>query len=79
MRGFKSGGFDLEGVEVAYQTASERSRGLPLAGEVMCWLFAGKGFLTYSPSIVASSVKEPEESETPDMHCTFVPGSFKGG
>ena len=31
------------------QTANERSRGLPLAGEVMRWLFTGKGVLTYSP------------------------------
>jgi hypothetical protein len=27
-----------------------------LAGEVMRWLFTGKGMLTYSPSIVAASV-----------------------
>jgi choline dehydrogenase len=33
---------------VGAQTANERSRGLPLAGEVMRWLFAGKGMLTYS-------------------------------
>jgi choline dehydrogenase len=28
------------------QTANERSRGLPLASEVMQWLFTGKGMLT---------------------------------
>src|SRR5438105_15361272 len=39
---------------VGAQTANERSRGLPLAGEVMRWLFTGKGMLTYSPSIVAA-------------------------
>jgi choline dehydrogenase len=64
---------------VGAQTANERSRGLPLAGEVMRWLFTGKGILTYSPSIVAASVKVLEESATPDMQCTFAPGSFKGG
>src|ERR1700757_921551 len=64
---------------VGAQTANERSRGLPLAGEVMRWLFTGKGMLTYSPSIVAASVKVLEESATPDMQCTFAPGSFKGG
>jgi choline dehydrogenase len=64
---------------VGAQTANERSRGLPLAGEVMRWLFAGKGMLTYSPSIVAASVKVLEESATPDMQVTFAPGSFKGG
>jgi hypothetical protein len=52
---------------------------LPLAGEVMRWLFTGKGMLTYSPSIIAASVKVLEESATPDMQCTFAPGSFKGG
>jgi|GEM_PF-7041479 len=37
---------------VGAQTANERSRGLPLAGEVVHWLITGKGMLTYSPSIV---------------------------
>jgi len=64
---------------VGAQTANERSRGLPLAGEFMRWLITGKGILTYSPSIVAASVKVLEESATPDMQCTFAPGSFKGG
>ena len=64
---------------VGAQTANERSRGLPLAGEVMRWLVTGKGMLTYSPSIVAASVKVLEESATPDMQVTFAPGSFKGG
>jgi choline dehydrogenase len=41
---------------VGAQTANERSRGLPLGGEVMRWLFTGKGMLTYSPSIVAASI-----------------------
>src|SRR6185437_15862979 len=64
---------------VGAQTANERSRGLPLAGEVLRWLFTGKGMLTYSPSIVAASVKVLEESATPDVQVTFAPGSFKGG
>jgi len=33
----------------------------------MRWLFTGKGMLTYSPSIVAASVKVLVESVTPDM------------
>ena len=45
----------------------------------MRWLFTGKGMLTYSPSIVAASVKVLEESATPDVQVTFAPGSFKGG
>src|SRR5207244_9344034 len=60
---------------VGAQTANERSRGLPLAGEVMRWLFPGKGMLTYSPSIVAASVKVLEGSATRDMHCPFHPGA----
>jgi choline dehydrogenase len=50
-----------------------------LAGEVMRWLFTGKGMLTHNPSIVAASAKVLEESTTPDMQVTFAPGSFKGG
>ena len=46
---------------VGAQTANERSRGLPLAGEIVRWLITGKGILTYSPSIVAASVKVLEE------------------
>jgi choline dehydrogenase len=64
---------------VGAKTANERSRGLPLAGEVVRWLITGKGMLTYSPSIVAASVKVLEESATPDVQCTFAPGSFKNG
>ncbi|HEV8678342.1 MAG TPA: GMC family oxidoreductase N-terminal domain-containing protein [Stellaceae bacterium] len=64
---------------VGAQTANERSRGLPLAGEVMRWLITGKGMLTYSPSLVAASIKVLEESATPDVQVTFAPGSFKGG
>jgi choline dehydrogenase len=45
----------------------------------MRWLITGKGMLTYSTSIVAASVKVLEESATPDMQCTFAPGSFKDG
>src|SRR5438128_3650919 len=64
---------------VGAQTANERSRGLPLAGEVIRWLITGKGMLTYSPSIVAASVKVLEEPATPDVQVTFAAGSFKAG
>jgi choline dehydrogenase len=64
---------------VGAETANERSRSLPLAGEVMRRLITGKGILTHSLSIVAASVKVLEESATPDLQCTFAPGSFKGG
>jgi choline dehydrogenase len=64
---------------VGAETANEKARGLPLAGEVLRWLFTGKGMLSYSPSIVAASVKVLESSATPDMQITFAPGSFKDG
>jgi choline dehydrogenase len=64
---------------VGAETANERSRGLPIAGEVMRWLITGTGMLTHSPSIVAALVKVLEESATPDVQCTFAPGSFKNG
>src|SRR5271170_503936 len=64
---------------VGAQTANEKSRGLPFAGEVIRWLINGKGMLSYSPSIVAASVKVLEGSATPDLQCTFAPGSFKDG
>jgi choline dehydrogenase len=35
--------------------------------------------LTYSPSVVAASVKVLEGSATPDMQVTFAPGSLKNG
>jgi choline dehydrogenase len=35
--------------------------------------------LSYSPSLVAASVKVLETSATPDMQISFAPGSFKGG
>ena len=64
---------------VGMATANEKSYGLPLAMEVMRWVFTGKGMLSYSPSLVAASVKVLETSATPDMQVTFAPGSFKGG
>ncbi len=60
-------------------TANERSRGLRLAGEVARYLFKGNGILSYSASLVAASVKVLEESATPDVQCSFAPGSFKEG
>ncbi len=60
-------------------TANEKARGIPLAIEVLRWMFTGKGMLTYSPSLVAASVKVLESSATSDMQITFAPGSFKNG
>ena len=60
-------------------TVNERSRGVPLAGEVLRYLVTGKGMLTYSASLAAASVKVLEESATPDVQCSIAPGSFKDG
>jgi len=60
-------------------TVNERSRGLPLAAEVLRYLATGKGMLTYSASLAAASVKVLEESATPDVQCSIAPGSFKDG
>jgi len=64
---------------VGMATANEKSRGIPLAIEIMRWALTGRGMLSYSPSLVAASVKVLETSATPDMQVTFAPGSFKGG
>jgi choline dehydrogenase len=64
---------------VGMATANEKSYGIPLAIEVMRWVLTGKGMLSYSPSLVAASVKVLETSATPDMQISFAPGSFKGG
>jgi choline dehydrogenase len=60
-------------------TANEKSYGLSLAMEAMRWAFTGRGLFSYSPSLVAASIRVLETSATPDMQVTFAPGSFKGG
>jgi len=60
-------------------TANEKSRGLPFLGEVMRYVFAGTGLLTYAASLVAASVKVLEESATPDVQILFANASFHPG
>jgi hypothetical protein len=43
------------------------------------WLITGKGMLAYSPSIVAALANVLEEPATPNVQCTFAPGSFRNG
>ena len=64
---------------VGAPTANEKARGLPLVGEILRWMVNGRGILSYSPSLVAASVRVLETSATPDMQVTFAPGSFEGG
>jgi len=61
------------------KTLNETSRGLPFAGEIMRYLFAGTGMLTYAASLVAASVKVLDESATPDIQCLLASGSFAPG
>ncbi len=58
---------------------NQKSRGLPLVGEMMRYVFAGKGILTYAASLVAASVKVLEESATPDIQCLFANASYAAG
>jgi choline dehydrogenase len=60
-------------------TLNEKARGLPFAGEVLRYVFAGTGMLTYASSLVCASVKVLPESATPDVQCLFSPGSFAPG
>ncbi len=60
-------------------TANEKSRGLPFVGELMRYVFAGSGLLTYAASLVAASVKVLEESATPDVQILFANASFAPG
>jgi choline dehydrogenase len=60
-------------------TANEKSRGLPFMGELMRYVFAGTGLLTYAASLVCASVKVLEESATPDTQILFANASFAPG
>src|SRR3954451_12574874 len=60
-------------------TANEKSRGLPFVGELMRYVFAGSGLLTYAASLVAASVKVLEEAATPDVQILFANASFAPG
>jgi choline dehydrogenase len=60
-------------------TLNEKSRGLPFAGEIIRYLLAGTGMLTYAASLVAASIQVLEESATPDVQILFANGSFAPG
>ncbi|MBV9815943.1 MAG: GMC family oxidoreductase N-terminal domain-containing protein, partial [Alphaproteobacteria bacterium] len=60
-------------------TANEKSRGVPYVGELMRYVFAGSGLLTYAASLVCASVKVLEESATPDVQILFANASFAPG
>ncbi len=58
---------------------NERSRGLRLVGEVVKYLTAGRGMLTYAASLLAASVKVLPESATPDVQALFASASYAPG
>ena len=60
-------------------TANEKSRGLPFVGELMRYVLAGQGLLTYAASLVCASIKVLEESATPDVQILFANASFAPG
>jgi choline dehydrogenase len=60
-------------------TANEKARGLPFVGELMRYVFAGQGLLTYAASLVCASIKVLEESATPDVQILFANASFAPG
>jgi choline dehydrogenase len=61
------------------RTLNEKARGLPFLSEVLRYLVAGTGMLTYASSLVCASAKVLAESATPDVQCLFSPGSFAPG
>ena len=50
---------------------------MPLVGEVLRYVFTGKGMLTYAASLVAASVKVLEESATPDVQACSRPAATR--
>jgi choline dehydrogenase len=66
---------DVKGIA----SMNERSRGLPLAAEVMRYVMTGRGLLTYAASLVSASVKVLPESDTPDIQALFASASYAPG
>ena len=60
-------------------TLNERSRGLRFAGEILKYVAAGRGMLTYAASLVAASMKVLPESATPDVQALFASASYAPG
>ena len=57
-------------------TYNERSRGLPLVGEVLRYAFRREGFLTMGAATVFAFVRTRPELETPDVQYHIMPASF---
>ncbi len=58
---------------------NEKSRGLPLVGEVLRYAFTRKGLLTAAPSHAGGYFKTRPGLATPDMQLYFAPASYMPG
>jgi choline dehydrogenase len=61
------------------RTLNERSRGLPLVGEVLRYALTRKGLLAMTPSQVFVFWKSHEALDAPDLQFIFTPASYKDG
>jgi choline dehydrogenase len=61
------------------ESINERVRGINLAGEVAKWVFARKGILALSPTLVYCFWHSGETPERSDLQLTFTPASYKEG
>ncbi|MGE0253534.1 MAG: GMC family oxidoreductase [Alphaproteobacteria bacterium] len=61
------------------RTINERSRGVPLALEVLNFALRRRGILALSPSLAFAFWKSHEALEHPDLQIIFTPASYKEG
>lgn len=60
-------------------TLNERSRGLPLVGEVAKYFLGGKSILSLSPTLVYVFWKSNDALDNGDVQITFTPASYNEG
>ncbi len=61
------------------ETINEKVRGLKLGGEVAKWLFAKKGILAISPTLIYVFWRSEPGIANSDLQLTFTPASYKEG
>lgn len=61
------------------KTINEQVKGLALAGESLKYLFARKGILALSPTLVYCFWHSGVTAESSDLQMTFTPASYKDG
>ena len=60
-------------------TLNERTRGLPLALELLNYVMSGRGLLTLGASTCAAFAKSNASRTSPDLQLSFAPASFQPG